>query len=277
MEEVLMTQALSVEERARMRKQWTDLAVKQAQEGQWEEAINTNRNVISLFPQEPEAYNRLGKAYSELGRYADAHQAYAQSLKIDPSNTIAKKNLDRLESLKDASIPVHIGADRIDPRLFIEETGKTGVTDLINLAPPAVISRVNVGDRLNLAVDGHRLLIRNAGGETIGQVEPRLTNRLITYMEGGNRYAAAILLKEQSQVRVILREEYQHPSMFGKVSFTSQSTGETVRAYTMDSILRHDREDDDDLGGDEDEYYDGGDEADEMSEVDFEGGSDAEE
>jgi tetratricopeptide (TPR) repeat protein len=277
MEEVLMTQALSVEERARMRKQWTDLAVKQAQEGQWEEAINTNRNVISLFPQEPEAYNRLGKAYSELGRYADAHQAYAQSLKIDPSNTIAKKNLDRLESLKDASIPVHIGADRIDPRLFIEETGKTGVTDLINLAPPAVISRVNVGDRLNLAVDGHRLLIRNAGGETIGQVEPRLTNRLITYMEGGNRYAAAILLKEQSQVRVILREEYQHPSMFGKVSFTSQSTGETVRAYTKDSILRHDREDDDDLGGDEDEYYDGGDEADEMSEVDFEGGSDAEE
>src|SRR6516162_4966991 len=119
-----MTQTLSAEERARMRKQWTDLAVKQAQEGQWEEAITTNRNIIGLFPQEPEAYNRLGKAYSELGQYAEAHQAYTQTLKINPANGIARKNLERLESLKDSSTPVPQGADRIDPRLFIEETGK---------------------------------------------------------------------------------------------------------------------------------------------------------
>jgi tetratricopeptide (TPR) repeat protein len=272
-----MTQALSAEERARMRKQWTDLAVKQAQEGEWDEAVTTNRNIIGLFPQEPEAYNRLGKAYSELGQYAEAHQAYAQTLKINPDNTIAKKNLERLEALKDVSIPVPVGADRIDPRFFIEEPGKAGTSDLINLASPAIISRVNVGDKLSLAVDGHRLLIRNAAGETIGQVEPRLANRLITYMEGGNRYAATIMSKEQGQVRVILREEYQHPSMFGKVSFTSQSSGEVVRAYTKDSMLRHDREDEDELGVDDDDYYDGGDEADDMSEVDFDSGTETDE
>ena len=153
-----MTQALSSEERARMRKQWTDLAVKQAQEGEWDEAIVTNRNLIGLFPQEPEAYNRLGKAYSELGQYAEAHQAYTQTLKINPANAIAKKNVERLEALKDVSIPVPVGADRIDPRFFIEEPGKAGTSDLINLASPAVISRVNVGDKLSLAVDGHRAL-----------------------------------------------------------------------------------------------------------------------
>jgi len=271
-----MTQALSAEERARMRKQWTDLAVKQAQEGEWDDAITTNKNIISLFPLETEAYNRLGKAYSELGQYAEAHQAYAQTLKINPDNTIAKKNLERLEALKDVSIPVLVGADRIDPRFFIEEPGKAGTSDLINLASPTIISRVNVGDKLSLAVDGHRLLIRNAASDTIGQVEPRLANRLITYMGGGNRYAATIMLKELGLVRVILREEYQHPSMFGKVSFTSQSSGETVRAYTKDSMLRHDREDDDELS-DDDDYYDGGDEVDDMSEVDFEGGIEAEE
>jgi tetratricopeptide (TPR) repeat protein len=276
-EEDLMTQTLSAEERARMRKQWTDLAIRQAQEGLWEDAVVTNRNLISIFPQEPEAYNRLGKAYSELGRYAEAHQAYTQTLKINPNNTIAKKNLERLDALKDSATPVPLGKDRIDPRIFIEETGKTGVSDLINLAPAVVLSRVNVGDRLNLTVDGYRLLVCNAAGEMIGQVEPRLANRLISYMEGGNRYAAAILSNEQGQVRVILREEYQHPSMVGKVSFTSPIAGETVRAYTKDSMLRHDREEEDELGGDEDEYYDGGDEADEMSEVDFEGGSDLEE
>ena len=40
LEEILMTQALSAEEKARLKKQWTELAVKQAQEGQWEEAVN---------------------------------------------------------------------------------------------------------------------------------------------------------------------------------------------------------------------------------------------
>jgi hypothetical protein len=135
---------------------------------------------------------------------------------------------------------------------------------------------VSYGDRVNLQVSGHRLLVQNAAGELIGQVDPRLANRLISYIEEGNRYGAAILAVEQNRIRVIIREEYQHPSMFGKVSFLSQGSGETLRAYTKVSMLRDDREDDDELGND-DEYYDGGDDADEMTEIDFEGGSESEE
>src|SRR5438270_12429633 len=122
-----MTQAQSAEEKQRLKKQWTDLAVRQAQEGLWEEAVTTNRNILGLFPQEPDAYNRLGKAYSELGQYAEARQAYSQTLKYSPSNAIAKKNLDRLSLLQEVPAPTPSGADRIDPRLFIEQTGKTGV------------------------------------------------------------------------------------------------------------------------------------------------------
>lgn len=274
-----MTQALSAEEKARLKKQWTELAVKQAQEGQWEEAVATNKNILNIFPQESDALNRLGKAYTELGQYADARQAYSQTLKHNPLNSIAKKNLERLDSLQ--TVPVTgtpASLDRIDPRAFIEETGKTGVTELINLASTAVLARVSYGDRVNLQVNGHRLLVQNAAGEGIGQVEPRLANRLISYIEGGNRYGAAILAVavEQNRIRMIIREEYQHPSMFGKVSFLSQGGGETLRAYTKDSMLRYDREDEDELGSD-DEYYDGGDDADEMTEIDFEGGSESEE
>jgi tetratricopeptide (TPR) repeat protein len=275
-----MTQALSAEEKARLKKQWTELAVRQAQEGQWEEAVTTNKNVLNIFPQESDALNRLGKAYTELGQYAEARQAYSQTLKYNPFNSIAKKNLERLVSLQ--TVPVTTAPaspDRIDPRAFIEETGKTAVTELINteyLAQPAVLARVSYGDRVNLQVNGHRLLAQNAAGEVIGQVDPRLANRLISYIEGGNRYGAAILAVEQIKIRVIIREEYQHPSMFGKVSFLSQGGGETLRAYTKDSMLRYDREDEDELGSD-DEYYDGGDEGDEMTEIDFEGGSESEE
>ena len=231
---------------------------------------------MNLFPSEPDAYNRLGKAYSELGQYAEARQAYTQTLKYSPDNTIARKNLERLAQLQEEPVQIHTGAERIDPRLFIEETGKTGTTDLINLAPSSVLAKVGVGDKVQLHVMGHTIHVRNSAGEDIGQIEPRLANRLINFMEGGNRYAAAILAMENGQVRLIIREEYQHPSMFGKVSFPSQGGGDTIRAYIKDTMVRYDREDEDELTS-EDEYYDGGDEPEEMTEIDFEGGVEAEE
>jgi tetratricopeptide (TPR) repeat protein len=271
-----MTQTQSAEEKARLKKQWTDLAIQQALASQWEEAVITNRNILNLFPSEPDAYNRLGKAYSELGQYAEARQAYTQTLKYSPDNTIARKNLERLAQLQEEPVQIHTGAERIDPRLFIEETGKTGTTDLINLALASVLAKVGVGDKVQLHVMGHTIFVRNSAGEDIGQIEPRLANRLINFMEGGNRYAAAILAMENGQVRLIIREEYQHPSMFGKVSFPSQGGGDTIRAYIKDTMVRYDREDEDELTS-EDEYYDGGDEPEEMTEIDFEGSVEAEE
>src|SRR3989440_3110457 len=271
-----MTQAQSAEEKARLKKQWTDLAIQQALASQWEDAVMTNKNILTMYPNEPEAYNRLGKAHNELGQYAEARQAYAQALKYNPNNTIARKNLERLSLLQETPVLVHAGVERIDPRLFIEETGKTGLTDLINLGSSSALAKVAVGDKVQLHVNGHSILVRNSASEDMGQIEPRLANRLINFMEGGNRYAAAILAMENGQVRLIIREEYQHPSMFGKVSFPSQGGGDTIRAYIKDTMLRYDREDDDDLGND-DEYYDGADEADEMTEIDFESTNEPEE
>ena len=271
-----MTQTQSAQEKARLKKQWTELAIQQAQIGQWDEAVVTNRNILNLFPYEPDAYNRLGKAYSELGQFVEARQAYSQTLKFSPKNTIAKKNLDRLAQLQEEPVQLHTGTERIDPRLFIEETGKTGLTDLINIAQATALAKVGVGDRVQLFVTGHTLFVRNAAAEDIGQVEPRLANRLINFMEGGNRYAAAILAMENGQVRLMIREEYQHPGMFGKVSFPSQGGGDVIRAYTKDSMLRYDRDDDEDITSD-DEYFDGGDESEELTEIEFEGGLEGEE
>jgi tetratricopeptide (TPR) repeat protein len=271
-----MAQAQSAEEKARLKKQWTDLAIKQAGTSQWEEAVVTNKNILQLFPTEPDAYNRLGKAYSELGQYAEAREAYSQTLIYSPKNTIARKNLDRLALLEESNAQIHLGSGRIDPQLFIEETGKTGATELIDLASANILARVAVGDKVQLRQNSHSLFVFNSANEKIGQIEPRLANRLIQFMEGGNRYAAAILAMEHGQVRLIIREEYQHPSMFGKVSFPSQGGGDTIRAYIKDSMLRHDRDEEDEMAGD-DEYYDGGDEAEEMNEIDFEDSADLEE
>jgi tetratricopeptide (TPR) repeat protein len=271
-----MAQIQSAEEKARLKKQWTDLAIKQAGTSQWEEAVLTNKNILQLFPAEQDAYNRLGKAYSELGLYTDARDAYSQTLIYNPKNTIARKNLDRLALLQESSVEIHLGSGHIDPQLFIEETGKTGATVLINSASAGALARVAVGDKVHLYQTGHSIHVRNSANEEIGQIEPRLANRLINFMDGGNRYAAAILAMERGQVRLIIREEYQHPSMFGKVSFPSQGGGDTIRAYIKDSMLRRDHDDEDDMA-EGDEYYDGGDETEEMNEIDFDDSADVEE
>ena len=211
--------------------------------------------------------------------YTEAHEAYSQTLKFSPGNAIAKKNVDRLGNLLQQSAAksstVRTIGERLDTNLYIDETGKTGVTELINLATPATLATVSVGDKVQLQVSGHTLFIQTLAGETIGQVEPRMANRLIKFMADGNRYAAVITAMEQNQVRIRIREIYQHPRMFGQVSFPSQGSGDTFRGYIKDTMLR-DREDDDELGND-DEYYDGGDETDDLADVDFEGTSESEE
>ncbi len=271
-----MTQALSAEEKARLRKQWTELAIQQALASQWEEAVATNKNILSLFPNEPEVYNRLGKAYRELGQYAEAREAYSQTLKLNPNNSIARKNLEQLALLQEDRARVNAAAVAIDPVIFNEEPGKRTTTDLINLADPRILAKVSTGEVVQMERVGHVIYVRSATGETIGQIEPRLANRLISLMEKGNRYTAAVSTLDNNHVRLVISETYQHPDMAGTVSFPAQAGGEPIRPYIKDSMLRYDRDDEDELLSD-DEYYEGGDDADDLSEIDFEAGPDAEE
>ncbi len=243
------------DERARVVRQLTQQSIQYALESRWEEAINANRELLKIVQPNAETLNRLGKALSEMGRYSEAKQAYGDSLHIDPDNVIAKKNLDRLAQLNDVAAPEGHTSERIDPRLFIEEIGKTGLTQLVNVAPRAVLARLNAGDQVSLHVDGHSLLVKNARGEVVGQVEPVLANRLIKFIQGGNRYTAAITELTSAQVRVIIRETFQHPTQIGKVSFPAQGVSNLPRADIRDTLVRdHDDEysDDDDEDDDDD-------------------------
>ena len=260
-----MTQApYQPEERARMQRQLTDQAINLALQSKWEEAVEVNRQLQSLFPRDLSTLNRLGKALSELGQYPEARQAYSDALEIDPANNIARKNLERLNSMGDGAAVRRTSHERIDPRLFIEETGKTGFTALVDLAPKSLLVRLTAGDQVYFERDGNVLWVLNAEQERIGRVEPRLATRLITFMEGGNQYAAGITELRAHEVRIIIRETFQHPSQFGKVSFPAQGGGETIRAYTKESLVRHNDEEDE--YNDDGEYVDEGDD-DEMEDL----------
>lgn len=231
-----------LEDKTKIKRQRSEQAIALAMQSRWEDAARLNRSIVELFPNDVDAHNRLGKALTELGRYAEARQAYARALQNDPNNAIAKKNLARLGQLSKLEvIPVEV-QDKVDPRIFIEETGKTGFTNLHHLAPRDVLARMNPGDQVHLHVEGRSLAIHNARGEYLGLVEPRLAQRLINLTKGGNQYAAAIASLDDNQLRVILKEMYQHPSQIGRVSFPSRG-GEPFRSYIRESLLRYDLED----------------------------------
>ena len=236
---------VQAEDRAKVRKQHADTAIKLALEGRWDDAAKLNKAILELFPTDVDAYNRLGKALTELGRYGEARDAYQKALEVDPVNAIARKNLERLSSLG-TKAKRRPAAQKISPHMFIEETGKTGTTVLVKPNMEIAV-RMTAGDQVEVARDNGGLVVRSLHGELIGEVEPRLAQRLSKLIEGGNQYIAAISGMAGQDVRVFMRETYQDPSQAGKLSFPPHVT-EAFRPYVKERLVRKD-------AGDE-AYYD---------------------
>ena len=87
----------------------TKEAITLANESRWDEAVFVNRLIVESSPYDIGAYNRLGKALSEMGRYSEARDSFQNALSISPYNSIAKKNLLRLANLNLKFSFIHFG------------------------------------------------------------------------------------------------------------------------------------------------------------------------
>ncbi|MFC2033638.1 tetratricopeptide repeat protein [Chloroflexota bacterium] len=246
------------EKPARLKKQLSDQAITLAMQGRWQEAIDVNRRLIESFAEDVNAYNRLGRACMELGDYTQAREAYGRAMEVDPYNAIAKKNIQRLSSIKE-SVKTDSQPDKAEPQHFIEEIGKAAVVNLFAPAPWEIRARMVAGDKISLKVEGSSLLAENGSGEYQGQVDQRHALRLIRLMEGGNKYSAAVVSSTEEAMAVIIRETYQEPGQVGRLSFPPKGT-EAVQTYAGDRIIKlqaeYDREADEEsgytiIGGDE--------------------------
>ena len=239
----------------RQRRVLADTAIAQATRGEWDAAVETNRQLLEMGA-DTDTYNRLGKALAELGRHQEALEAYESALSRDATNRIAERNVERLRvlvageaSAQSDSKPAEAvkAADgkpeKATAAQFIEEMGKTGHARLINLAGARELAPLSPGDAVDLVLDGE-LLMGRVGDVALGQVEPRVGARLAKLMKGGNRYEAAITTLDRDDVRVIIHEVFAHPDNFGKVSFPGTAAGRAgdVRPYIKGSALRYDDE-----------------------------------
>jgi hypothetical protein len=236
----------------RLKRQLADQAIGQAAASQWADAAETNRKLLELG-QDAEAENRLAKALWEMGELGAAREHYQTALALDPTNRIAERNIDRLKVLLVAAgektVPAMEGS-KAPVSIFVEETGKTGFAFLTDLAHPRELAQVNPGDYVELTPEGKRL-IATSNKVRIGVVEPRVAARLLKLMAEGNKYAAGVTALGDKDVRIIIRETYQDPRNYGKVSFPTAAKLTDLRPYTKGTLIREealeeDLEDDED-------------------------------
>jgi hypothetical protein len=238
-----MNSPLQGEEAARLKRQGAEQAIQLAIESKWEEAAALNRTILATHAGDVDAWNRLGKSLLELGRYRDSQEAYSKSVELDPVNTIARKNLDRLVTLAESEEPRRPDlVAKASQDLFIEEIGKTGVTVLQNATPSSVA--LTAGDEVYLKPSDELINVEDLQGEVLGNIEAKLALRLLRMIQGGNKYAAAVKSISDGDVELIIKEIYRDPSQT-RLSFPAVG-GEGVRPYIKESLLRLAEDDDED-------------------------------
>jgi tetratricopeptide (TPR) repeat protein len=235
----------------RIKRQLAEQAIANAAAGQWSDAVETNKKLLELGP-EADAENRLAKALWELGELGAAREHYQAALALDPTNRIAERNIDRLKTLLVAAGEKTVAAaegSKAPVRIFVEETGKTGFAHLLELPEAKKLAQVNPGDTVELTPEKNRL-IAISNGMRIGVVEPRVAARLLKLIADGNKYLAGVTSLGAQDVRIIIREIFQDPRNYGKVSFPTAAKSTDLRPYTKGTLLREDEELEEDLEDD---------------------------
>jgi tetratricopeptide (TPR) repeat protein len=238
----------------RLKRQLVEQAIAAATAADWTAAAELNRRILELS-MDGMAENRLAKALWEQGELAEARVHYQAALAIDPTNRIAERNIDRLRILLaeagEKTVPAMKGS-KAPVGIFVEETGKTGFAGLYDLPHPRQLAQVNPGDLVELTPEGAELRARSNGVD-VGKVERAVAARLLKLMAEGNKYAAGVTSLGDRDVRIIIREVFQDPRNYGKVSFPTAAKASDLRPYTKGTLVREEMDLEEDLELDEED------------------------
>ena len=135
----------------------------------------------------------------------------------------------------------------------MEESGKTATTALEKPVDPDHLAKLAPGDSVKLEIIDRRLSVDDWYGNYLGLLPPRLSNRILRLIDGGNRYDAAITSVSDENITIIIREEYQDPSQRGIQSFQQYSEGtHLLKPVSPDGLARQNGK----LDSDTDSYWD---------------------
>ena len=189
-----------------------NLAIKDAKNGDWQQAVTHNLQILELTPYNTNALNRLGIAYIQLDKISEAKKVFKQALELDKNNKIAHKHLEKLSNNLTCVAP------SFSQSSFIEEPGKTKTVSLFRLAGKNVLDTVSVGKKCDLKIK-NRFVSIEIDGKYIGALPEDLSFRLTKLMKTGNEYLCLIRSCNTKNCEVYLKEILQSEKNIGTHSF----------------------------------------------------------
>lgn len=182
-------------------------AIDAALKNDWDKAIELNKKILEIDPNNIEALLRLGFSYIQKGEFKEAKKAYKKVLEIQPNHPIAKEKLSQVNVLIEKKEKAKKANNlKLDPNLFADVPGKTRSTPLVNLGQKHVLARLNIGEKIELKIRKRRVEARTLDGEYIGALPDDLSKRLILFMNAGSKYEAYIKEASLKNVIIFIRE-----------------------------------------------------------------------
>lgn len=187
-------------------------AIKTALMGKWKTAITLNLALLKENPKDIETLNRLGYAFSAIGKIKDAKATYQKVLTLDTHNPIAIRNLKRLTEVKRGRVKSNgkkiksLQGSGLLNNIFLEETGKTKIVELVNVATPTIISQLQTGEALTLAIKRLKVFVLDENNQYIGMLPDDIGKRLIEFLKGGNSYEAFVRAVKDRRVTIFVKE-----------------------------------------------------------------------
>jgi hypothetical protein len=246
-------------------KRLAELARERAVTGEWEQAVAINQEILKHAPQDSAAANRLGKALDQLGRIEEAIEAYKAAAEMDPGNMIAHRNVERLELLRDREPPAAVTNENkkaIRASVFIEETGKTYVTELVRPTTTDALARLSPASEVELRDESDGFAVFDQFDNRLGMLEPLVSRTLKKLVDAGNQYEAFVVALSGRTVRIIIREVYRDPNVAAHLALPAQAKLPAPRPYIRDQRTPDDLPgvlyyDDDEPDDDEDDDTEG--------------------
>lgn len=220
------------------------LAINSALSNDWKKAIEINLVILAQNPQDTETLNRLSHAYQEIGMIGKAKSTYKKVLQLDPYNSIATNNLEKLSSLTKRDLTRSqreaTNLNLMSSDLFLEEPGKTKVVDLGDLAMGNILATLHIGDEVVLEAHGQEVVVV-LGTKRLGKLPPEIGVKTADAIRKGSKFSVVIksvVIKKSRQetlVSIFIREVFHSPKLITPPFLSSTNSNSTafIRAESL--------------------------------------------
>ncbi len=201
-------------------------AIQTALTGDWDTAIHLNIELLKETPDDIETLNRLAFAYGIVGNHDMAKKTYEKVLEVDIQNPIALRGLKRLTTTQsDCNKEYSSHASQKFTNMFLEESGKTKIINLANVAGPKILSALRTGEQLVLSVKRSKVFVLDWQKQYVGMIPDNIGNRLIKFLTGGNCYEAYVKCIAVNKVTIFVKETKRVNKFKDQASFLSTGIG----------------------------------------------------